>query len=439
MKKRLSLSSLLHHDKLMMLVSLGLAIFIWSTVVYGPSNMEEREISGVPVSITLNDYASQTLNLRIIDGADATATVRVKGLHSAVGKLTAQDVTITADTGNVIKEGSYVLNLKAVSTGDYEIVDVVGSDGVSDTVSITCDVWREQPFAVEVDMPNLTVTDAEKYQFGTASASGAAVNEGQVTVAGPKSDISRINRVVATISDAATIEETAVYTAALQALDENGNAVDSVSFLKAEDAKVSVTVPVLMYRKATLTASVKNLPAGYKDVANLITVTPSTVELWGLPSELDEYVENIQRQIEVDFDKLTPDNLTRQIVLEETEGIRPVNSSETVELKVNLSNISTRTMEINLTKDNVSFINRPKGYSISLTQQKLSSVVLCGPAATLSRITPEDIRIVVDMQKKAVAGQREVIARITVQGIDTVWAVYGDADGIGVMVSVTEK
>ena len=281
------------------------------------------------------------------------------------------------------------------------------------------------------------MSDAEKYQFGNAAVSGEAVTDGAVTVAGPKTEIGRIQRVVAVISDEAVLQETAVYTADLQALDENGKQIDTVSFLKAEDAKVSVTVPVLMYRKATLTSSVKNLPAGYKEVANLITVTPSAVELWGVPSELDEYIENIQRQIVVDFDKLMPEDLTREILLEEVEGIRPVNGSEKIELKVNLSNISTRTIEVPLSKDNVTFINSPKKHEVNLTQQKLT-VVLCGPAATLSRINPEDIRIAVDMDGKT-AGQQEAIARVSVEGMDTVWAVYDDIAGVGVMVSVIKK
>ena len=48
---------------------------------------------------------------------------------------------------------SLLLAVSAVSSGDYDIVGVVGSDGVNGTVSITCDVWREQAFPVEVDMP----------------------------------------------------------------------------------------------------------------------------------------------------------------------------------------------------------------------------------------------------------------------------------------------
>ena len=60
MKQRISLSRLLHNDKLMMIVSLVLAIVVWALVVYGPNNAQERVITGVPVSITLNAYATDT-------------------------------------------------------------------------------------------------------------------------------------------------------------------------------------------------------------------------------------------------------------------------------------------------------------------------------------------------------------------------------------------
>ena len=58
MKKRITFSQLLHKDKLMMVVSLILAIIIWALVVYDQGNTEERPISSVPVSVTLTDRKS---------------------------------------------------------------------------------------------------------------------------------------------------------------------------------------------------------------------------------------------------------------------------------------------------------------------------------------------------------------------------------------------
>ena len=86
MNKRFSLNRMLRNDKLMMIVSFLLAILVWALVVYGPSNKEEQVVTGVPISITLNDYASETLKLRIVDGAEKTATVTVYGLRSVIGR-----------------------------------------------------------------------------------------------------------------------------------------------------------------------------------------------------------------------------------------------------------------------------------------------------------------------------------------------------------------
>ncbi|MBQ4332558.1 MAG: hypothetical protein IJC33_02120 [Clostridia bacterium] len=437
MKKRLSFSRLLHHDKLMMVVSLLLAILIWSLVVYGQGNLEEREITGVPVSVTLNDYASETLKLRIVSGANPTATVRVQGTRAELERLSAQDITVTADTGNVIKEGTYVLQIRATSSGDFSVVGLVGDDGTTSTVTITCDVWREQSFPITVEMPKLTVTDATQYQFGTPSVSGAAVTEGAVIVAGPKSDINRIARVVANIPDEASISETAVFTADLLAYDAYDRPIDSVSFLQAEDAKVNVTVPVMVYRKVKLNPTINHIPAGYADKEDLFTITPTEVELWGVPSEVDEYIAAIQSQLVMDFDLMTPDDLKKEIVLEAAEGIRLLNGSETLTLKINLSNIHYSIVEVPLTEENVRILNCPEGYTVKVEQNRLPNVRLCGISSKLRRIKPEDIVLVVDVADK-IPGQQEIQARLEL-GEDTVWVCYGTTDGVKVLISIAES
>ena len=440
MKKRISLHSLLQNDKLMMIASLVLAIVIWSLVVYGPSNSVEMDITGVPVSIKLNDYASQTLNLRIVDGANATATVTVRGLRSVVSNLRPQDLTVTADTGNVIKEGTYVLSLRPGAADDYSVVKVVGEDGTSATVTITCDVWREVAYPVEVEMPSVTVTDTEKYQFGTPAVSGEAVNEGQVIVAGPKSEISRVQKVVAVIEEKRAISEATVFEASLQARDEQGNVLESVSFRSAEGGKVSITVPVMIYRKVSLTPAALHVPAGYTDIKNLVTVSPKEIELWGVPSEIDEYIESVQKQIQVDFDHLTPDTLTRTVTLETVDGIRPINGKETIKVKVALSGLSKRTLEVPLSASNFSVTNCPAGYTVTTTQTKLPTVTLYGSSRALNRVKVSDIRVVVDMANTATPGQQTVRARLVVGNQNTVWAYYGkDSAGVEVLVSVAQS
>lgn len=435
MKRKISLSRLLHNDKLMMLVSLILAILIWALVVFGPSNTQEQVISGVPISVTLNDYAGETLNLQIIEGANATATVKVRGLRSVVSRLSAADITVTADTGNVIKEGTYTLPLRATSNGDYTIQSVVGPDGHNDTVTISCDVWREAFFPVTVEMPKLTVTDKENYQIGTPVIGNGVLTDGQISLSGPRSDINRIDKVVATVSDEASIGESTVFTATLAARDESGKTIDSLTFAKAEDGVVSVTVPVLVYREMALTPTVLHVPAGYADNNQLVTVAPSKLELWGIPSEIDDYIASVQQMLTVDFDHLKPDGLTQTISLEASEAIRPVNGKETLTLKVNTGSVTTRTFEVTLDESNFSAKELPAGHTVSTKQTKVT-VTLCGSARALNSIKASNIRLSAAMPQ-VTAGLQTAKARVSVPNNDTVWAVYDDgAAGVEVLVSV---
>ena len=242
---------------------------------------------------------------------------------------------------------------------------------------------------------------------------------------------------MAVISDEASISETAVYTASLEARDANGQVINTVTFVNAQDAKISVTVPVLVYREVTLTPTVMNPPDAYKDSASLVTVTPSKLELWGIPSEIDDYIASVQQKLTVDFDHLKPDNLTQTIALEANEAIRPVNGEETLTLKVNLSGISTRTFEVTLNESNFTAAQTRANRTVTVKQTKVT-VTLCGQTKVLNSIRASDIRLTASMPQAA-AGVQTVLARVSVQNRNNVWAIYADdTAGVEVLVSVEE-
>lgn len=435
MKRHFSLNWLLHNDKLMMVVSLILALFIWYSVVNDTVNVQQREITGVPISITLNDYARETMKLRIVEGAEATATVLVEGPRSVVGSLTADDITITADTGNVIDAGPYILDLRPVADGDFTIISVVGKDGTTPTTKITCDAWIEKDFDVVVEH-NLTSSDPTMYLIGDdASISGSGVSHNKVTLSGPRSDINRVQRLVAQIPDEMTISETTVFKAELIAFDANNQPIKTLTVVNAEDSKVSVTVPVRVYHKMELTPVVKNIPAGYEQTENLVTVTPSEIELWSLPSELDEYVNKIKQQLVVDFDRLDKDGLDREFVLESTQGVHLLNKNETVRMKVNLSRITVRNVEVPLSDDQVLVQNCPEGITVKVKQERLPNIRICGPSSVLNSLDVSDIVLVLDMSGKTAPGPQVVRARLQLPK-EKAWVCYEDSAGVEVKVEI---
>ena len=436
MKKRFSFSHLLHRDKLMMLVSVILAIIIWVLVVYNQGSTQERTISGVPVSITLTPYASEDLKLRIVDGADAMATVRVEGSRSAVGLLRAQDITITADTSAVLKEGTYKLPLRVTSSGNCQVLGVVGDDGSSNTVTITCDVWSEKAFVLtadSVESPNVSLSDSGTMTFGTPSLSGAAIGkDGAVTVSGPKSLIRRITRIAAVIRDEEKISETTAFTADLVAYDADNRPVDSITFLNAEDGKVNVVIPVMEYHKEDVSVTVLNAPDTVKDK---VTLSHTAVEVWAIPSEWDEYLSDVRGVLSVDFDQLLADGKDVSLPIElKRTGIRPITENLSVELDI--SAYTNKAFNIPLSEENIVIRNCPDGYSVELESTVISDVLLCGSYAVLKKINPSDLQVIIDVEGFS-EGHNVVRVRIVGSEDDT-WTYYGK-DGYEVRVAMVKE
>lgn len=426
MKKRISFSQLLHKDKLMMVVSLVLAIVIWVLVVYDQGNTEERPISGIPVSVTLTPFASEDLKLRIVDGADAVATVYVEGPRSVIAQLTKQDITVTADTSTLLTPGTYAVPIRATSSGKFDILRVVGDDGVGATVKVTCDVIIEKTFAVTAEnvvMSNLSLKDSEQLRFGTPSPSGEAIVDGMVTISGPKTSILNIDHISAVIKDEQSMEATASFTAELVAYDSYGKPVEGVSFLNAEEGTVNVVVPVLKHHEETLAPTVLNAPKG---LVEKVKVSPQQIDLWVIPTETEEYLSEIYKSLTVDFSKelATGKEIVRSVELKKTGSVIPFNSSETVQLKIDFTDCSNKKINVPVTEKTVEIVNCPEGYTVEWDQKELTGVTICGSSSILNKLKADQVKLIIDLEGVSVGHQT---IKVSVQCADgSLWTYYGE-------------
>ena len=288
-------------------------------------------------------------------------------------------------------------------------------------------------------MNAISLKDDKTLQFGTPLINSVAVTDGTIVVEGPKTEINRISKVTAVIDDEEVIAEATVYEAHLEARDEQGSVISGVTFIGVEDSIVNVTVPVMVYRKVELKPLLLHTPAAYRNRNGLITVTPNTVELWGIPTELDDYINSVQNMLQLDFDQLSAGNLTQNISLQTIDGIRPVNGSEMIQVKVGLSGITSKTYSVDINSKNFSVTNCPEGYKVTAKQNKITDITLCGTAKVLDQIKSDDIILLLDMQNTATVGQQTMKARIAVRGQEGVWAYYGDAaHGVDMLISVEQ-
>ena len=72
------------------------------------------------------------------------------------------------------------------------------------------------------------------------------------------------------------------------------------------------------------------------------------------------------------------------------------------------------------------FQTRPADLSISVQQQVISNIRICGSAASIEAITEADLRAVVDAGANTGLGSVRYAVRIEVPAYDDVWVYYGE-------------
>ena len=224
MKGRFSLNRILHNNRLMIVISLVLAIILWAGVVYGSGSNEKRNINlgTYTLSFADNSYAKET-GLSIIQGAEVDVQVEVSGPRFRINQAQSE-ISISADLSSIVRPGTYRIPLTATGASDYTI-DAVNPS----SVTVVADYILSKTLLLTTDISAVTVPEGGEYRLGSAMLDTSVINDDStLEIEGPQTVLERIESVVARISEGKTIEKATVFPAELVALDANGNAVQSL-------------------------------------------------------------------------------------------------------------------------------------------------------------------------------------------------------------------
>ena len=434
MKKwNLSIGALLRNRKIMLLVSFGIAIVLWVSVLSGPANIQDRTLT-LPVSVDLSNTYAEQIGLRLSEEVNTEVTVVVQGQFSVISRLSASDLRVRANVSSIQKAGRQEVRL----TVDYNS-ELVNYDIVSvypDVVTVTCDYWETETFKVQVDTSTLSVDEESGRQLGTPILDPTVTQDGSLTWSGPKSVLDRITTLTARIGTTVELADVRVFEAALVATDENGAVVDlsrcTVSGLTNHN--INVTVPVWVTRVVPLTYTLQNAPADF-DAASRITLSETEVTLLGSADMLDRLTDLGDLGV-LDFDTLTPETAVREFTLDLPDSVQVVSGETAVTLTVDLSGYSVRTLTFTPSSSNVVYTNNTTGKTPSVQQRSLT-VTLVGNGRAFLDITAADLQLVVDMTG-ATAGRADPYpARLRIADNDAAWVYYGDtASGTSVYVTL---
>ncbi len=424
MKKKFSLNAFLHNERMLMLFSAVAAIVIWALVSFGPGNTQSRTIS-VTQTIDLTGTIAGHNDLRVIGEDTFTVSVTVEGARSVIFNLDAQDIDIRPSLSDIQGAGisDVALTATKVKAGAYTITSISPS-----MISLNCDYWLTKSVPLKTDISKVSAKDEKLQQLGDVRIDSTEITNGTIQIEGPQTTITRIASVVATVEDGGVIDKTTRFAAKLIAYDAEEKEVDlsNCRFTGASaDNMLDITVPIWVQKTVPLTYTLLNKPEGMSE-NGLVTLTPNTITLVGEAEALEAAATTIGNLGTINFDRLLPNNAESTLTLNVPNGIRVLEGNSVV-VRLAIDRYTTKTLSYAV-KDlsDVTVVNKPEGKNLTLQSQQLSNIVLCGPRATLNRITANNLQVTLDAASNTGNGAVRFAVRITVPKYNTVWVYYGD-------------
>lgn len=397
-KIKFSIGSLFYNKKFAITVSVVAAFIIWMVVVISKTPTIEKTISNIPVIIDTQGTVAGEMGLDEVSGAaDKKVTVKVSGPAYIISKLSSDDLAVTVSLSNVTKSGNYELVLSAVkgeSANEYSVTSITPS-----VISTSFDYIDTKQFAVSTKVTGVSAVSGLVAEDPVISESDGGV----ITVKGPRAAMEKVNSVEARVVANETLSATKTYDADVVLLDKNGDEIDKTPYtLSVQSVKISV--PISKMKTVPVIAAFSNMPNGFD--RGMLSTTLSVSELTVIGPEAT--VNNITSvQISpIDFYSLSVKQNSFDVAPVLPDGVKTVEKTETVTVKVDTSGFSQKTFTVS----NVIAVNNDAGYNVSL-KNSVKNVTICGPSSVIRNLSASDLYACVDLSGKTVG---DYTANVTV-------------------------
>ena len=383
--------------RFLLLLSLCIAILLWTYVTMVVMPNTDTTLSDVPVDFTYDSAKYTTLGLDIVNEPPYTVDLSLSGDGSVLGAASASDFVVYPDYSSVKGAGSQTLNLNVkIVNPDLENRVTATIERGRRTVDVVFDTVLTKTLPVTVEAGGLHI--AEGYSLNRVSSSPS-----EITITGPSSEVSQVASVVAPLAVSAELSESQLMQVSLELRDANGNILD-LPYTTIEDDIVDVTVSVYKQVELPLVVNFINVPASF-DVNTLqYSLSQETLLVSG-----PERVVNNLTELSVGSFDLSTFSLEKdyQMNVELPEGLVSDENISSVTLSFDTTGMNERSFNVS----QISVINVPANYQIEATTKRINNVVLVGPEEDLkqlaagsieARINAEDLQVAVGTQTVAV-------------------------------------
>lgn len=410
-KKKIKFGELFNNEKFLMIFSIVLSFCLWVAISASSGETVNYTLNDVPVTMELSDDAvAEGLTVVSINGVpveDFKTSVKVTGNSVTVGSLTTSDIQIYgSNLGNIVTSGTYNVTLAARSQGvksNYSIVSVNPTE-----VTLVVDRNIEKELEIE---SQITASAPAEYYIGSPTFSSKTV-----AISGPEQSVSKVAKAVVSYKfDSELTKTVTLHNLDVMLLDANGGEVKDESLI-VEPVSVDATIPVLSKKTVPIEITYDNKPSGI-DINDFISIEPNVIDI----AAADDVLSTIDSITvgPLDFNTLNygTDSMEFEVVM--PEGVRNLNSIETVKVRFKFSNMSSVSREISAFQ----FVNVPDGLVAEYSTYSSIKVTFIGYSDEIESLEGSDISATIDLTDAAM-GTFDMPVTVKVAGISSCWA-YG--------------
>lgn len=411
--RRFSLGKLFSNNKFVAVFSLVLSFSLWLWISIEKSPVIEKTILSVPVNINLEDSIPSKLGLQVFGNDNYTVDVTVKGKKFVVSSLSANDISVYAQTNYVDSSGTKTLLLKTevLNGKDFEITSL------SQTyIQVYFDSLKEVEFAIEPKIDS----NVEKLVSDGCILGDAVLSNSTVTLQGPATEINKITGVEAKYTIEQTLENTTTVTPEIKMIGASESDLSNTKIVN-DTSVITMTLPVLKEVILPTTVSFKNVPAKYLDGAFSKSVYPTTARV-AVPIEKIDQIKEITVGT-IDFNEINVGNNNFKFNSNDISDY-VFTTEKKFSVTVSVPDVEAATFTIQ--KENITLDGTVDGYSFKLVSNSIDDVKVIGPSPELSNIKSEGIIAKINIKSLTVTeGKMTVPAIISVGDNTECWA-YGD-------------
>ena len=410
-EKGSALINVFSNNKLVLIISLVLAIIIWVTYSMTVAPEKTRTISDVPISISLTDTVPGQLGLKAYGYEEVTIDVEISGKSHLVGQVTADELVVSVKNINQIDDAGFKTIQLSVASAD-------GSFTVKSISKPYIQVYFDFPETREFEVvhnviePEGGIAD-DGYYYG-----GAFYGAKTLSISGPKSELDKITEVVSETVVSTRLNKTTSMTAEISLRTSDDQPPQFISYDDSKVKEVSLSIQKTKLLKFML--EFDNVPEFYKNEPLNVKFSKQELLVAGTDSQISSFA--YFEAGTVDFSQLSPSNNTFEFEVNAPNGISVIDDTERVTATVDMSGFAME--QFVLGAGNISVKNVPSGYTVT-DIGFVGNVQIVAPKPVIASISSSHIVAEIDLTNVTLkSGANEVEITGGVKNRNECWA-YG--------------